>query len=103
MKIFSAFALISTISALKLKVDTQNAKCEQVTNIVFSHCDQNHDNHISWKEAKRCGLTKKYLGDFVEHAKNDGEVDKSEFLKGCEDHHPGLGQQELISVNMVDV
>lgn len=57
--------------------------CKQIWGHIRKQCDASGDKHISWGEARKCGLPKDAKELFHHVAGEDGLVDRGEFLEAC--------------------
>jgi hypothetical protein len=82
--------LVATTAAVRISsMEDKGPSCGDIWGMVTKHCDKDHDESISWKEARGCGAPKEAKDDFEAAAGSDGEVDKDEFMEECHKHMKG--------------
>ena len=76
--------LIATAAALQIRQSgsdsdsgsgssgDQGPSCKDMADGIFSHCDKNKDDELSWKEAKACGAPDDFKPVFHQFAGKDG-------------------------------
>ena len=61
-----------------------------MTEMLYNHCDKNHDGMLSWTEARKCDVPIKFGAQFIEAAGDDGLLSQIEFLLNCKDNGGGV-------------
>merc|ERR1712167_16371 len=79
----------------ELDEEEEGDHCDAIWDKITEHCDKDHSDTITWKEAAACGAPKKWKGHFLKVAGKDGQVDEGEFLDACHAHgKKGLAEEE---------